>query len=601
MFYFFYVFCFVILISCSEDPVGQEPDTHEKPDEKPKVDPFEKVKVVPKEFDFSSDYWWPEQKVPKKVITCQVASDNYPERMLAESLAGIAAKAVNEGKNDELIWISVSTPAIDEWYKRTLGRLGISANQSMDVWNLLKYLAGKGLVKGYVVYDYDNGAGAMYTNRSDMDISANIATSIVGVTSSALVDRKLEPKMLDAQLVKLFDTASGVTYKEVYNHLKPAINHNLIMMVDPKAPHHRDIAIAHNSMVFDGSSTSNMDYFFGRLRLSSPLLGWGFEDEYVFTSRASENGIINAASNWCWNLPLLSAGARSYQTKKLKSLHPKNIDWTKQGHFHSFVMSDGDNLQWAEFNFTHHSDYWANANNGLFPFGWTTCSGQMSETLPTTLDYLAETQPGNISFIEFGSGYHYPDLMGKRTNVDLAIRTHAKKVNLHMQKNGVKVFGFICSNMDSPDAKNAYQTYAEELENLTGMIALQYAPYEAGNGKIYWVTDSKGRHIPVVTAKYSLWANLNNERAGSPEKIANLINQDAQNATSSGTISNYWTVVHAWSQFVKNGAEARGLTPVKWTVDLLNKDINVINTEEMLWRIRMKYYPDEVQQIINSQ
>ena len=35
---------------------------------------------------------------------------------------------------------------------------------------------------------------------------------------------------------------------------------------------------------------------------------------------------------------------------------------------------------------------------------------------------------------ELNKGYHYPDLFGERTNTKLALRKHAKKVNLHMKK-----------------------------------------------------------------------------------------------------------------------------------------------------------------------
>lgn len=589
-------------ISCKEDSVttDQEQDDEPKTDQTP--DPFEKIVVEAKNFEFSENYWWPEQKSPGKVITCQVAHNNYPERILAESLAGLAAKAVNEAKNDEMIWIAVGTPAADEWLNRTISRLAITERQTMNVWQLLNHMSEKGLVKGYVVYDYDQGAGDMYTIRNDMDNSANIATTIAGLINAVVVDRSMVSKVHDAQLLELFDASCGVSYRDVYQHLKSAINHNLIMMVDPKAPHHRDIAVAHSCMVIDSGTNGDMDYFFGKMKLSSPLLGWGFGDEFNFTSRASKAGMITTASNWCWNLPLLSANSQDYQPKKVKSLHPKEIDWEKDGHFHSFIMSDGDNMQWMELNFTHHTDYWANTNNGAFPFGWGTCAGQMAEMFPVTLDYMAETQPDNITIIEYGGGYHYPDLMGERTNKELALRTHARKVNFHMQKTGVKVFGFICNDLDSPEAKNAYQIYAEELQDLTGMIAVQFNPYEGGNGEVHWATDSKGMHIPIVTAKYSLWANLNNLRAGGPEKISNLINQEAAAAETNHEVANSWTIVHAWSEFAnEKGQKARGLTPVKWTVDKLNENVTVINTEEMLWRIRMKHYPNEVQQLINIQ
>lgn len=41
----------------------------------------------------------PEQKVSNKLITCLVDHNSYKERILLESLVGIAAKAVNEVEN----------------------------------------------------------------------------------------------------------------------------------------------------------------------------------------------------------------------------------------------------------------------------------------------------------------------------------------------------------------------------------------------------------------------------------------------------------------------------------------------------------------------
>lgn len=597
------IFIVATCLSCNtklSTPEESDLDQQIKPEHEPLEEPLKNVKVESKEFDSSDEFWWPEQKAPKKLISCTVDHNNNRERILVESLAGIAAKAVNEGMNDEMVWITVGTPAAKEWFNRTVNRLAITEIQVMNVWELLNHMTNKGLVAGYVVYDYDDGDGQVYTKRNDMNNSANVATSVASIINAAVVDRSLESKMLDANLLNLFDASSNVSYSEVYQHLKSAINHNLIMIVDPKAPHHRDIAIAQNSIVIDASSNNDLDYFFGKMRLSSPVLGWGFDDEFNFTSRASKAGLIMTASNWCWNLPFLSADSKNYQVKKVKSLNPKDIDWNKDGHFHSFVMSDGDNMQWLELNFTHHVDYWANANNGAFPFGWTTCAGQIAEMFPTTLDYISETQPSNVSIIDYGGGYHYPDLFGERTNTELALRKHARKVNLHMKKNGVKVFGFICKDLDSTEAKIAYQIYAEELEDLTGMIAVQYAPYEGGNGEIHWAIDRKGRHIPVVTSKYSLWANLNNERAGDPYKIASLINQEVVQAAAEQKTANSFTMVHAWSEFTnERGLVSRGLNPVKWTVDKLNNNVTVINTEEMLWRVRMTHYPNEVKKIIN--
>ena len=177
------------------------------------------MKVESKEFVSSDEFWWPEQKAPNKLISCTVDHNNNRERILVESLAGIAAKAVNEGKNDEMVWITVGTTAAKEWFNRTLDRLAITEIQVMNVWELLNHMTNKGLVAGYVVYDYDDGDGKVYTKRNDMNNSANVATSVASIINAAVVDRSLESKMLDANLLNLFDASSNVSYSEVYQHL----------------------------------------------------------------------------------------------------------------------------------------------------------------------------------------------------------------------------------------------------------------------------------------------------------------------------------------------------------------------------------------------
>ena len=56
-----------------------------------------------------------------------------------------------------------------------------------------------------------------------------------------------------------------------------------------------------------------------------------------------------------------------------------------------------------------------------------------------------------------------------------------------MQRTGAKVFGFICIDVNSTQAMEAYQIFAEEIKELVGMYAVQYASYHGGHGKILWV------------------------------------------------------------------------------------------------------------------
>ena len=142
------------------------------------------------------------------------------------------------------------------------------------------------------------------------------------------------------------------------------------------------------------------------------------------------------------------------------------------------------------------------------------------------------------------------------------------------------------------------------------MIVLQYYPYEGGNGKVFWVKNSDGIEIPVVTAKFALWANLDNERAGTPTRLARIVNETAENARANGELLQAWSVVHAWSGFKNTGDEqtenstygdpnsSAGVTPIGWCAQKLSDDIKVVNPEELLWRIRMRHDPQQTTRAI---
>lgn len=202
--------------------------------------------------------------------------------------------------------------------------------------------------------------------------------------------------------------------------------------------------------------------------------------------------------------------------------------------------------------------------------------------------------------LEYGGGYQYPDLFAsaKGPERETIQREFARKINCNMKPTGTKVFGFICMDVDSEDAINAYRIYAEEIKDLTGMFAIQYAPYHGGHRKIIWVKNKSGINIPVVTARYSLWRDLDYEDGGNVKEIATAINKGIENRTETMD----YTIVHAWSIFenpANTGENAGGMKPVKWCINLLDEKIKIVSPEELLWRIRMKHNKKETHNVIN--
>ena len=70
--------------------------------------------------------WWPVQARPAGLV-CTGSSRPFPEpqaayHMLAQSVAGLAAKAVNERRGDEMVWVGTGNADVEAWYAAVIGR-----------------------------------------------------------------------------------------------------------------------------------------------------------------------------------------------------------------------------------------------------------------------------------------------------------------------------------------------------------------------------------------------------------------------------------------------------------------------------------------------
>ncbi|MBK3519162.1 GxGYxYP domain-containing protein [Carboxylicivirga marina] len=543
--------------------------------------------------ELEESWWWPMQPVPKGIVTCDKGT-THGENALVYSLSGLVAKAHKEGKVDELVWIN-SRGDYAKWYKRVVQRLNLQERGDFDVWKLLTRYKELGIVDGYILYSQEKEP----KYNSDMNFSYNVAVSYAGLKKALVIEQSIEGKIKALGFTKLFD-ARNVTLDDCFHTLKKSLNNELVLTMNPFFHNNSDFAIANNSMSLYGVTDVANDVM-SWLRPVSPVVGWNHGDEIDFTRLPSEYGLFNTASDWCDNLLTLSAGSKNAIPKKIKSLNPKDIDFNDTGHFHSFIMSDGDNMQWTIGRFLSDGNYWGSDLHGQFPVGFTSCPVNLSMMANDVLDEMVESKPLHTSIIEFGGGYQYPDLFAVKKGVEREElqRSFARKLNIHMKRTGAKIFGFICTDFDSQDAKDAYKIYAEELDDIIGMVVIQYAPYHGGHGDVIWVKNRMGIEIPVVSAKFSLWNGLNEPGGGDVHKITNCINKQVEE--SSKTLS--WTSVHAWSRFEnpkRTEEYGTGMKPIKWCIDNLDRKIKVISPEELLWRIRWNHNQDQTGKLIRD-
>lgn len=591
---------------------------------------------IPPAIAGDDDRWWPHQTPPKAFLKIGPHSDfervTSPSgkstaghlsasHMLAQSLVGLAAQAVNEGNLDEIPWIEVGGPGKDytEWLQRTVERLHLEDRGSFNPWQLVERYKAKGIIKGYILYSFDYSEGNLYEERREINNSVNTASSLCGILKGILIEEGQEDQAKQAGLPLLFD-ARNVSQEECFKKWRDQFNRNMLCTQDPKVPHCRAMAIAHKAFVLYTLGELVQEAM-AWLEPLSPILGWNCGDEFSQTVIPSEYGHYQTATNWCVNLPLLSAGSGQAEIRKIHNLDPAQIDWSDKRIAAAFVMSDGDNVQWLMGGFfqPEETSYWKNPSHGKFPFCWTSCLSQLVQVCPAAVDYAATTQPKDIAFIEFGGGYYYPDHFGKRRTEKDLLAQHARRVWANMQRAGSKILCVNCRDLSSQAALQAFETYAREMPGLWGILAIQYAPYEGGEGKIIWVRGSDGVEIPVVTAKYALWGNANTfgPRIGTPAKIARLINESAKTVQDQEPLIGHWTVVHAWSFFkhapgTDEEAEnipqekagslqgERGIAPVAWCVERLDPSVHVVTPEELVWRLRMQHDPEQTEQVLKS-
>lgn len=549
--------------------------------------------------EYNGRHGWPEQKPPRKLIVCQQGK-NAAGAMLLESLSGLAAQAVNEGRFDEMVWIEQNNKAYQRIYEASVKTLGIQTVTPMSIWQLTDYLKKKKIIKGYVLYRLETSK----MSAPITDYSSNVATVYASLLTGVLIDESLKTTAIAHGLKELKD-ARQESLETCFEKNKRKLNNHSVLSIHPLVSNMRDYAIAHKLMLY-ADKKELIEKVLEWVVPLSPVLGWGCGDEYDFTSLISEWGHYNTASDWCRNLPFISSATAHVAIRKAKEISPSEIQFNDSVSAHSFVMSDGDNMQWTMGNFRDNNAYMANKGIHDTGLSWTLCPTNLSIISPFTWNELADIQTSNLSYIEYGGGYQYPDLFAaKRKNRKELLTTFARRINYHLQQTNIKIFGFICRDVSSEASQEAFQIYAQELEGITGMLAVQYFPYELG-GQIYWKKDRHGIDIPIVTATYALWDEANSKRpnCGPPEYIASLINRNVSLSKAEKSNELSWTIVHAWSNFAKSSKNtplpAIGLNPVKATEQLLYDEIKTVSTNELLWRIRMKYREQQTKAVLNE-
>ena len=565
--------------------------------------------------------WWPQQRAPRKVVT--VTRNSLPTfkgddltrlclaEMLLESLAGLAAKAVNDGAWDEMVWYDLNSQEYDTWKPLAKARLKFKDAGETDLLALLKRYYEAGLVKGYVLYHFDYSERGAFEYGAPYDESANAATVVGALQGGVLVSEELEADVKALGIPKLFD-ARGKDQMWCLEAYGDQLSRKYTLVQDPRIANVRSLVYTTPMMVVYGLGAST-EGAYARMEAPGAVIGWNGGSEIDMVRQMSEYGHVLVPCNWSANVGVLGADSEHAPFPgPLPNLDPRQIDFEDDSPTISFLLSDGDNLQWMMGNFFHHKSYWAGSKRQRDCLDFGACLAQIQMAAPDLYTYLIKTAPQSSVF-QMSAGYFYPDVFASKHPAQRReiLRKHARRLNQYLKRIDCRLIEFIMLDWESPASREAYDIMAEELDSVIGILAIEYAPYHGGGGEVIWAKGHNGREIPVLSCRYSLWAHLDLDRAGAPNKIARLVKSDAQSATAAGESFHHWVVVHAWSGFRNSATESEkehgqyeqsgsfaGVKPTYWTAQKLKGDVRQVPIEETIWRLHMQRSPDRTQQMM---
>jgi hypothetical protein len=336
--------------------------------------------------------------------------------------------------------------------------LGLGHFDVTNNWTLLtKY---RSEVSGIVIYD------------DELPDTVNLATTIAALSNGLVASPSLVDKLMAApyQFPVLDDLRGKFTSKiEVYEYLYdrywPSVTHRLIAGLMPGMKGYlRDYAIAVKTAVIwldprEPEEDAILRKFLADLPSGSGIyLGW-WAEEASGVQRVSEYGVSTVASDFASNLTVFGGTSRSVTVKNVQSKPA-----LENKIYVSFILSDGDNLQYLEHRFKKH---WDSPERGEVPLGWTV-SPAMLDAMPGVLHYLYQTATPNDVFIcgPTGLGYTYPNFWTHQAQLD----SYLSLTHDYLQRAGltiVTVWNFITGATNA----NVGNSFAEHAPSLLGLTA----------------------------------------------------------------------------------------------------------------------------------
>jgi len=451
---------------------------------------------------------YPKGRRPRLLTVFDEGSLSSAERTLATTLQGLLAR-----RGGESLYLNIPSLGYQHWLDDLVSRYGVHTRTG-DLW---KTVAGSG-VRGYVLFR----AGTP---------SVNVATTIASLTGAVAVEGSLEGLAIRNGLRKVIDVRDKDD-RWAFDTYWSRVRHDVAVEQRADWPERlRDYATMAGAFTFfDGNSDFRAEVI-RALDDDATVIGWGdaSNGEDAFIGMNSSAGVKALPADHARNLSVLS-GIHEDQLSQHTSDSLPAPD--PDAHYVSFLITDGDNVQWLLGDFPTDPRWFGSPRRGEVDLGWG-ISPSLIDLAPSVMRWYYDRSAKDRWVVgPSGGGYMYPSRYPAA-----ALDKHTASLAEAMRRSDLSVAQII--DFDAFENTGLWSSYLKHPE-IDGLIYLEYSRYDGLKGKVVW---SEGK--PVISARTMLWEGLDGADEAS---VTAELNAATRNPHSTAGYS--IVVWHAWSKSV---------------------------------------------------
>ena len=434
-----------------------------------------------------------------------------------------------------------------------------------DLWDVVNEYINE--FDGIALYDLAAG-----------DAGINLAATVCAVENFLGVPRGILSK-IEGKLPVCFDAAdykgtNAERQSKIFDKYCDSLNPSgLIHQVVLGDDYHltlRDFAISKGYFTFF-TDENDEDLAFRRKVLlwanrNIPIYGWT-TNEIAFLKNVSAYGNYVIPMDWSANHSYFSL--EKEESVALKQKNTERTPLTPNKHYVAIVVSDGDNVQWLERDFSTTSTYGQRLRSPMnYKINWT-ISPSMVELCPLVMQGLYN-KAKNDYFITGVSGIGYTNIL---TYPMEHIETYANLTSKAMAASNLKYMCMLdntnmLGNMD--DVRKKLDTFAS-YDNIKGAIwEMDPNRYEDGKGRIFFSSNGK----PFVSVRLSLWHPSNKPGSITHEWLDAYADTINSYPISPDTIDGYTVLnVHPWTMTIED---------LDYLVSKLDDHVEIVYVNDML-------------------